>query len=177
MRVVAATNRNLEQLIREGGFREDLYFRLNAFTLSSPPLRERRNDIPYLAEHFLTNRNFSRRIEKTVMPEAMRRLVAYDWPGNVRELKNVVERAIILSRDKPKIRSEHLAFARGGNKPEELVQLSFDHDPTLEELQAQYLYHQLKKYSGRRAKVAEVMNISERNVYRLIKRYGIVESS
>ena len=173
IRVVTATNRNLEALSREGGFRPDLYYRLSAFSIDTPPLRERREDVPYLVDHFIQNHNFSRRINKHISGEALRRLIAYDWPGNVRELKNVVERAIILSRDKGKIRPEHLAFGSGGSRNSAMVTLNFDHDPTLEEVEASYLEMQLKKFSGRRAKVAEVLNISERNVYRLIKRYGL----
>lgn len=173
IRVVTATNRNLEALSRDGGFRPDLYYRLNAFTIDTPPLRERREDVPYLVDHFIQNHNFSRRINKHISAEALRRLIAYDWPGNVRELKNVVERAIILSRDKGKIRPEHLAFGSAGSRNSAMVTLNFDHDPTLEEVEASYLEMQLKKFSGRRAKVAEVLNISERNVYRLIKRYGL----
>jgi DNA-binding NtrC family response regulator len=91
----------------------------------------------------------------------------------VRELKNVVERAIILSRDKSQIRVEHLAIGSGNHKKCAKINLNFDHDPSLEELEAAYLEMQLKKFSGRRAKVAEVLNISERNVYRLIKRYEL----
>lgn len=170
VRVVAATNRNLEDMVAGGGFRADLFYRLNAFNLEVPPLRDRRDDIPALAEHFLLNHNFSRRIDKQLNPAAARKLVAYDWPGNIRELKNVVERAIILSGDRRHIRPEHLAFGPTQER-HALVNLSFDHDPTMEELQARYLKLQLKKQSGRRARVAEVMGISERNVYRLIQRY------
>ncbi len=173
IRVVAATNRDLESMSREGGFRADLYYRLGAFVIDTPPLRERRDDVPYLVEHFIRNHNFSRRINKSISGEAVRRLIAYDWPGNVRELKNVVERAIILSRDTAMIRPEHLAFGQGGGKNSAKINLDFDHDPTLEEVEAAYLTLQLKKFSGHRAKVAEVLNISERNVYRLIKRYGL----
>jgi len=173
IRVVAATNRDLETMSNEGGFRADLYYRLSAFVIDTPPLRDRRDDVPYLVEHFIRNHNFSRRINKSISGEAVRRLVAYDWPGNVRELKNVVERAIILSRDKPRIRPEHLAFGQVGGKNGTKVNLAFDHDPAMEEVEAAYLELLLKKFSGHRAKVAEVMNISERNVYRLIKRYDL----
>jgi len=107
VRVVAASNRNLEVLSRSGEFRLDLFYRLSAFVISSPPLREHRNDIPFLVDHFIRNHDFSRRINKAVASEAMRKLIEYDWPGNIRELKNVVERAIILSRDKKRIKPEH----------------------------------------------------------------------
>ncbi len=176
VRILAATNRDLEQMIAEGEFRADLYYRLCAFNIVSPPLRERREDIPLLAEHFLRNHSFSCRVNKTFTPASLRKMVAYDWPGNVRELKNIVERAIILSGKRPTIRPEHLVFRQNGAAREHHLTLGFDHDPTLEELEAEYLALQLKKYSGRRSKVAEVLGISERSIYRMIKRYGLMEA-
>ncbi len=174
-RVVAATNRDLQAISETGGFRSDLYYRLSTFVIDVPPLRDRREDIPYLAAHFIQNHNFSRRIDKRIASDAVRRLTAYDWPGNVRELKNVVERAIILSRESDIIRPEHLAFGASANRTSTKVSVSFDHEPTLEEVQAEYLRLQLSKQSGHRAKVAEVLGISERNIYRMIRRYGLVE--
>ena len=176
VRIVAATNRDLDTMSKQGDFRLDLYYRIGAFAIETPPLRERREDIPYLVDHFIQNHTFSRRIDKRVSSEAMRRLIAYDWPGNVRELKNVVERAIILSRDKTTIRPEHLAFGARGGQDKAQVTLSFDHDPSLEELQAEYLKMQINKFSGHRSKVAEVLDISERNIYRLIRRYGLTDA-
>jgi transcriptional regulator with PAS, ATPase and Fis domain len=173
VRVVAATNRNLQAMVDEGQFRADLYYRLNGFELLVPPLRERREDIPALAEHFISNHSFSRRIEKHLTGATKRRLVAYDWPGNIRELKNVIERAIILSRDKPAIAPEHLAFGSAYQRNTAMLTMSFDHNPTLDELESDYLALQLKKFSGRRAEVADVMGISERSIYRMIKRYGL----
>jgi DNA-binding NtrC family response regulator len=175
IRVVAATNRDLNRMSEIGEFRADLYYRLSAFVIDTPPLRDRREDIPDLVDHFIRNHSFSRRIDKRITGSAMRALIAYDWPGNVRELKNVVERAIILSREKASVRPEHLAFGASGKSQSARLTLSFDHDPTLDEVEASYLKMQLKKFSGRRAKVAEVLDISERNVYRLIKRYGLSE--
>ncbi len=176
IRIVAATNRDLTAMSGEGTFRPDLFYRLSAFVIDTPPLRERREDIPYLAEHFIQNHNFSRRIEKRLSNGAIQRLTAYDWPGNVRELKNLVERAIILSRDAKTIRPEHLAFSKGFGKSNPLITVTFDHDPTLDELQAEYLKIQLAKFSGHRARVAEVLDVSERNIYRLIRRYGLSEA-
>ncbi len=175
VRIVAATNRDLETMIKEGTFRADLFFRLNAFNIKVPPLRERRDDIPALAEHFLRNHNFSTRVNKTLSSSAARNLIAYDWPGNVRELKNMVERAIILSGDRTKIRPEHFTFSQSSNGQEAMVNLAFDHNPTLEELEMHYLASQLRKHSGRRAKVADILGVSERSVYRMIKRFGLEE--
>lgn len=173
VRVVAATNRDLEQMVIDGQFRADLFYRLNGFNLMVPPLRDRREDIPALAEHFVRNNNFSRRIEKRFSNAAVRRLVAYDWPGNIRELKNVIERAIILSRDKPQIGTEHLAFGSAKQRNTTVVTMSFDYTPTLDDLESEYLAMQLKKHSGRRAEVAETLGVSERSIYRMIKRFGL----
>ena len=98
VRIIAATNVDLKQMAREGRFREDLYYRLNVITIDLPPMRERREDIPLLVEHFI--RKFSEENDRPVRqiaPEALRALIEYSWPGNVRELENVVERAVVLS--------------------------------------------------------------------------------
>jgi DNA-binding NtrC family response regulator len=173
-RIVAATNRDLEAMSDAGEFRRDLYFRLSPFVITTPPLRDRREDIPHLVQHFLDRHGFSSRINKKVTQAAMRTLTAHDWPGNIRELKNAVERAVILSRGKPRIGVEHLGFLnRRGSDPS--MRLEFDHDPSLEEIEARYLEQQLRKFAGHRSQVAQVLGISERNVYRLIKRYGLME--
>jgi DNA-binding NtrC family response regulator len=170
VRFVSATNRNLEEMIGDKEFRADLFFRLNGFSIEVPALRERRDDIEPLANHFIKNHSFSKRINKKLSKPALRKLIAYDWPGNIRELKNVVERAIILSGEKTRIDPAHIAFGSVSRVNSSAINLCFDHDPTLEELQNTYLELQLKKHSGRRSKVAEIMGISERSVYRLINR-------
>lgn len=174
VRIVAATNRDLEQMVLDGKFRQDLFYRLNAFTVTVPPLRVRRDDIPDLVHHFMNNRGFSRKLKKQVNVSTMRELVAYDWPGNVRELKNVVERAIILSRNLPEIRIQHLAFCN--SKPENNrfgTHLDFNSEPSLEQLEKHYLQTLLEKYAGHRGKVAGIMGISQRNIYRLIQKHGL----
>ncbi len=176
VRIVAATNRDLEAMIADDEFRADLYYRLSAFSIVAPPLRERREDIPLLSEYFLQNHSFSCRVNKQFAPASLRKMVAYDWPGNIRELKNIVERAIILSGKRSTIREEHLVFRQNIATQEHHLSLGFDHDPTLEELEGEYLAMQLKKYSGRRSKVAEVLGVSERSVYRMIKRHGLMEA-
>ncbi len=174
VRIVAATNRDLLKMSEKGEFRADLYYRLDAFRLYNPPLRDRREDIPFLVEHFINNHDFSQRIKKTVSKEAMRKLIAYDWPGNVRELKNMVERAIILSRKNKMIRGEHLSL-RGCEKSGNNFQLDINPgmDPTLEEIEACYLRMLMQKHDGHRITIAQTMGISERQVYRLIKKYDI----
>lgn len=174
VRVLAATNRNLEQMSRTGEFRLDLYYRLSTFIITVPPLRERRDDISSLVEHFIQNHSFSRRINKTFSDAAIKSLIAYDWPGNIRELKNVIERAIILSGNQKQIRPEHLTFSSITTNNAPLgVQLEYDHEPTLEEIEKTYLQTLLKKYSGHRSKIAHVLGISERHTYRLLKKHTL----
>ena len=110
IRVIAATNRNLSEEVEKGKFREDLYYRLNVIHIHMPPLRERKDDIPLLVEHFLAKfRHAPNSIPTSVTEEALAKLVEYDWPGNVRELENAIERAVVLSRGNP-ITVEHLPF-------------------------------------------------------------------
>lgn len=175
-RIIAATNQDLMQMVSDKTFRGDLFFRLNAFAIAMPPLRERREDIEELAEHFVRNHSFSRRISKHFTRGAIRNMVAYDWPGNVRELKNVVERAIILSQDTPDIRVQHLTFGAMESSESSMgVHLDFDKEPSLQEIEKQYIELLIDKYSGHRNSIANVMGISERNVYRLLEKHGLKE--
>ncbi|HRH82005.1 MAG TPA: sigma-54 dependent transcriptional regulator [Thiobacillaceae bacterium] len=171
-RIVAATNRDLARHSKEGQFRSDLYYRLSAFTLRIPPLRERLQDVPNLVEHFLAKRGFDRNMEKSVRPEALQRLMDYAYPGNIRELRNLVERAVILSGEAREIRSEHFIFesdapARAG------FQLSFDSEPTLDQIERQYLDILNRKYTGHRGRIASALGVSERNIYRLLDKHGL----
>jgi transcriptional regulator with GAF, ATPase, and Fis domain len=110
IRVIAATNRNLSEEVEKGKFREDLYYRLNVIHIHMPPLRERKDDIALLVEHFLAKfRHAPNSIPTSITEEALAKLVAYEWPGNVRELENAIERAVVLSRGNP-ITLEHLPF-------------------------------------------------------------------
>jgi len=173
VRIVAATNRDLEEMSRRGEFRLDLYYRLAGFVIDVPPLRKRRKDIQALTEHFIQNHNFSRRINKQITKKAMQMLIAYQWPGNIRELKNIVERAIILSGDDRKIRQEHLALCASQLVTDPSLSLSFDTQPTLTDIEKMYLEILLERYSGHRSKIAEILGISERSVYRMVEKYGL----
>ena len=170
VRVVVATNRNLEEMSRDGSFRQDLYYRLSAFVLEVPSLRDRKDDIPALAQHFISHHNFSRRVDQHLSEAALEFMTEYDWPGNIRELRNVVERAIILSRGNPEIRPEHVTISSTVQSSTKCS--DFDHEPTLEQIERDYLEFLIKRYKGHRATIAHTMGVSERNVYRLIKRYG-----
>jgi two-component system nitrogen regulation response regulator GlnG len=128
VRVLAATHRDLEGMMKEGRFREDLFYRLNVVTLSLPALRERRGDIPLLAEHFLAKHAESLG-ERMIAPEAMDRLSAYEWPGNVRELENVIQRAMVMAVGGV-VLPEHLPIGPISSSPAPAVAA----DATLEEV-------------------------------------------
>ncbi len=176
-RILCATNRDLAQMAQEGTFRADLYYRLSTFVIKLPPLRERKEDIPALVAHFLDNHDFSRRVAKEIAPQALDVLMRYDWPGNIRELRNVIERAIILSGDSPVLRPEHLVLGGPQQAAAAACALSFDTPPTLEELKEHYFRQMYDKLGGKRAALARVLGISERNVYRLIEKYGLKEKA
>ncbi len=169
VRFVVATNRDLADMSQKGGFRSDLYFRLASFIIKVPPLRERRDDIPLLAAHFL--QRFGRGIERRLSAEAQKLLVAYDWPGNVRELRNLIERAAILAGREERIRPEH--FGPLQSRREGALLLAFEREPSLAEVERECLRQSLARHAGNRAKVAAVLGISERNIYRLIKQYEL----
>jgi DNA-binding NtrC family response regulator len=172
-RIVTATNRKLDDMTNEGNFRTDLFYRLSSFIIHVPPLRERREDIPDLVQYFILNHDFSHRVKKKISQTTMKHLISYDWPGNIRELKNVVERAIILSRDSNEILAEHFAFLPSQSVMSLEVSMTFDHDPTLEEIERKCLENMLSKYSGHRAKVATILGVSERNLYRLLQKHEL----
>ena len=171
-RFVAASNRDLAQTSKDGRFRHDLYYRLAAFVIHVPTLRKRREDIPLLAEHFLERRNFLRQTEKSFSPAAIDRLVDYDWPGNIRELRNIVERALLVSGSAPEIQPRHLAL-QAESRSDGGVGALLEQEPTLEQVKELYLKQLLERYQGHRAKIAEILGISERNTYRLLKRYHL----
>ncbi len=167
VRVIAATNRALETMMAEKAFREDLFYRLNVFGLTIPPLRERREDIPLLVEHFIRNSPIVPKRNVRVSPPAMEVLTRYLWPGNVRELENVIERALILC-DAGSIEPEHLPL---GVRLEPSFRPAEDDGSlvTLEEVERRYVKRVLDECKGHRQKAASILGISERNLYRKIK--------
>ena len=169
VRFIAATNRNLEEMARAGGFREDLYYRLSAFVLQVPPLRDRVDDIPMLAKHFLQTRDFARHAHKKMAPGALDILMNYNWPGNVRELRNVVERAALVSGAETEIRAVHVGPLRRQMKTQGEYQFSFDKAPTLDEIARVYLDRLLAERDRSRAEIAETLGVSERNLYRMLR--------
>lgn len=177
-RVIAATNRNLEKEVQAKNFREDLFYRLSVVTLNAPSLRQRRSDIPLLAERFLRGaaENAGRGALK-LSEETIKTLVAYDWPGNVRELESAIEYAALQSRGSeitptdlpPKLQSVEV---REAAERSPLTAL-FDDLPTLDELERRYLLHILEVVGGSRTNAAKVMGIDRRTLYRMAERFKI----
>jgi DNA-binding NtrC family response regulator len=171
VRVLAATNKPLEQEIAAGRFREDLFYRLNVVTIDLPPLHDRPEDIPELVEHFLTTRQIGP-TRFQLHPEALAALVRYDWPGNVRELANILERAQILAEN-------HLITV--DDLPDNLVGLApvannTSGDPRhLRELERRHIVAVLKQEKGNKVHAARALGISRRALYRLLDKYHLEE--
>jgi DNA-binding NtrC family response regulator len=170
-RLIAATNKDLQQEVEKGKFREDLFYRLNVVVIHLPPLRERQADIPLLLRHYLAffNEENGKQIEGYT-PEAVEMLSRYNWPGNIRELRNVVERMVVLARGKLLETSDLPANIR--EKSAE-VTLDLDADLTVDEMERQLIIHALEKTNGNRTKAAEKLGISRRTLHRKINEYGI----
>ncbi len=169
VRVVCATNRDLYRMVEEGTFRQDLYYRINVVSFTLPPLRERRDDIPLLAEYFAGNPPVARRTPVRFSRQAMTLLTSYRWPGNVRELQNVVERGLILADDGGEIGVQDLP-ANLRQDPKVSALDLYEGCPTLKELEQLYIQRLLDRFGGHRARVAGVLGISERNLYRKLRR-------
>ena len=165
-RVISATNKDLEKAIKEGSFREDLYYRLNVFSILLPPLRERRTDIPLIAKYFLSK--YAQSMNKNVVdfsPQAMEMFMGYDWPGNIREVRNVVERAMVVAQG-PQIQVEDISFPfpspatpSGG--------------ASLEEVEKDQILKILNQTKGNIAQAAEILKISRLTIYNKIEKYHL----
>jgi Nif-specific regulatory protein len=178
VRVIAATNRNPEEAIQKGAFREDLYYRLNVVTITLPPLRERKEDIPLLVDHFL--KKYSQKNQKqvtAVSKEARDLLQRYDYPGNVRELENFIERAVVLCRGETLTRQDlPLALQEGkGEASLDYGQIGRTLPDTLEEVERQLIARALEKNGRVQTKAAEELGISERVLRYKMKKYRIAE--
>jgi two-component system response regulator HydG len=175
IRLVAATHRDLREMVKQGTFREDLLFRLQVVTIELPPLRERAGDVPMLIDHFLHElaEEHGRGV-RGITPEARALLVRYEWPGNVRELRNAVENMVLLTRsdvlderDVP----EHVKQAVGvAGRPAGNVELA---GRSLAEVERALIEANLALVGGNRQKAARVLGIGERTLYRKIKEYGL----
>ena len=186
VRVIAATNKDLEKEIAEGRFREDLYYRLSVIPVHLPELRERREDIPLLARHFLERfRNATGKKIEGIEPKAMERLEAYDWPGNVRELENTIERAVALEAEK-RISLEglperiimyyqnHFAERQVPEQPKRLIpEGGLDLEKHIGDLERAYLLGALECSGGVRVRAAELLHMTYRSFRHYAKKYGI----
>ncbi|MFQ5603569.1 MAG: sigma-54-dependent transcriptional regulator [bacterium] len=169
-RTIAATNRNLEEALKNGQFREDLYYRINVFPITLPPLRERKEDIPELVTHFL--KKFGQ-TEEAIERNALERIIKYDWAGNVRELENIIERALIMSSDNvireadlpPHIRqTPTFASSDTMELPNEGL--------SLEQMEINMIKNALTKAGGNKSKAAKMLGITRRKLYSMMERLG-----
>jgi len=169
IRVIAATHRDLEASVRQGSFRQDLYFRLNVVQIKMPPLRERKSDIPLLVSAFLEKFSDENGPVRTISEEAMARLMAYDWPGNVRELENAIERAIALGSG---------PILHVGDLPSNLQYGTSDRLPQndeilpLEELERRAILRAIRESGGDKLAAARLLGIGKTTLYRKLKQYG-----
>ncbi len=181
VRVIAATNRDLRQAIRKGAFREDLYYRLNVVPILLPPLRQRKEDLPALIEHFLTRHcHDMKRPRLEIESSALAALSAYQWPGNVRELQNVIERLVVLSLDAPitltdlpvEVRGQESGAEEDGDIPSQ----SDKHLPLVEALETfkrVKVREALDAAQGNQTKAAELLGLPRSNLSRMMKTLGL----
>lgn len=170
VRIISATNRDLEARVREGAFREDLFYRLNVVTMSIPPLRERKDDIPPLIDFFLKKFSSENGKQKSVSREARDLLIKYDYPGNVRELENILERSIVISRDGV-ISVDDLPFRDGVGGPGKKLEGKMK--DSIEALESQMIRDALQQSGSNQSKAAELLGISERMLRYKLKKYNL----
>lgn len=174
VRIISATNQDIKEEISAGRFREDLYYRLNVVPLHIPPLRERKEDIPTLVEHFLKKFSFA---ERKVSPYVMRLFMEYQWKGNVRELGNVIERILLLT-DKDEIAIEDvpheiLMFSEGAEYTLDLTKEGVDLDSIIESMEKKYLLNALKITDGNKTEAARLLKLSFRSLRHRLSKYDI----
>ena len=173
VRILSATNKNLQDEVREGKFREDLLYRLNVITIEVPPLRHRKQDIPLLVASFVAHR-MKTRVKPSVSPKAMEVLMDYDWPGNIRELENVIERAAILSRNnliEPQdlsLPSAGMSLPSGSGTDQKLGSAL-----ALKEIERLHIEGVLRRFRGNKAESAKILGISLKTLYTKIQQYQI----
>ncbi|MDH4101064.1 MAG: sigma-54 dependent transcriptional regulator, partial [Nitrospirota bacterium] len=176
IRLIAATNRDLKESVKEGRFREDLYFRLNVIKITLPPLRERREDIPLLVEHFLKKyAEQERKNVNSVSPEAMKQLLDYHWPGNVRELENTMERALVICQGNT-ITSDELPYEMTLSNPSVSsggMVMPAENACNLSEMEREMIVRALEKTRGNKSKAAGILGISRKVLYARLKEYEI----
>jgi len=172
VRLIAATNADLEKAVQQESFRADLYYRLNVIPVVIPPLRDRQDDIPLLVEHFLQLASEKSGSRKTMAKEAMELLKSYDWPGNVRELENVIERAVIL-QEEGEIEVDDLPDKVRNHSRERRKLVMDKAQMTLEELEKEYLISVLEETNWQKKKASAILGINASTLYRKIQRYKL----
>ncbi len=174
VRLIAASNRNLGDLVAAGKFREDLYYRLRVIEVNLPPLRERSEDIPLLVDHFLRQFGRERNASFGISPEALSCLITYGWPGNVRELENALEAAVAISRSGV-ITADDLApkFRLEGRREDKRMEGMFADLPSLGELERRYMTHLLRVTGGNKAKIAGILGVDRTTVHRMTQKLKI----
>jgi transcriptional regulator with GAF, ATPase, and Fis domain len=174
VRMIAATNRDLEVEVQEGRFREDLFYRLSVFRLHVPPLRERPEDVPVLAEYFL--QHVAPRVGRRfigIEPASMRLLRQYPWPGNIRQLQNVIEQSALLCDDgQLRVNATALSGPRSAHNPNTVAGM-FGENPTLEEIKKRYISHLLATTRGNMLRTAAILDVDRRSLYRMLARYQL----
>ncbi len=177
VRLVAATNRDLEQMVKDGDFREDLYYRLNVIPIDLPPLRERGDDIKLLVNFFLERSMLNHKKVVSITDEAMAKLMAYPWPGNVRELENTIERIVLMGNEDGITADDMMLLLPALKKNEDVVSEKPSAIPvgnkTLEELEKEALVSALKNSGGNQAEAAKALGITQRQIGYKVKKYGI----
>jgi DNA-binding NtrC family response regulator len=178
MRVIAATNRDLEREVSEGRFRQDLYWRLNVIHLHIPPLRERPFDIPLLVEHFINKiAEKSGHAPLNVLPETLATFTAYSWPGNARELENVIERACALATG-PNLTPDDLPErVRSNGQTGALIARAKERRMTLREIEREYIIEALRMTGGNKSRAAEILDIDRRTLHRKLDEYRAEDPS
>jgi len=169
-RVVAATNRDLENEVRTGKFREDLYWRLNVIQLNLPPLRKRPFDIPLLTEHFISRyAEVAGEPPLEVSAEALALLTAYSWPGNVRELENVIERAAAMARGATLLPDDLPERLRSGGHATSVLSQARENQMTLRQLEQTYVAEILRRAGGNKSRAAEMLGLDRKTLYRKLE--------
>ncbi len=175
VRVITATNKDLLQLVKEGSFREDLYYRLNVVGLEIPPLRTREDDIPLLAQHFIEMFASKNKKEiKAFTPKAMDSLLRYDWPGNVRELMNAVERGVVLAQSEYLDDTDLRIFHEGSHENSGPVMLSHETPRPLEEVEKETVLRTLESTGGNKSETARRLGITRKTLHKKLKKYGVM---
>jgi transcriptional regulator with PAS, ATPase and Fis domain len=172
VRFIASTNQNLEKMVQEGAFREDLYYRLNVFTLHLPPLRERKEDIPLLVDRFL--QNLPKKVD--ISSIALQMIMAYSWPGNIRELKNVIESAAVIAENgfiEPAQLPGSITGAFNTNSNEVSIPANLSLDERINEIEKSIIIEALRKTGGIQVRATELLGINQRSLWHRIKKHKI----